>query len=194
MIQQQVATVPTKYPALLKESDAIGFSMPSDRHVGTLLKTLVTTISTGRVLELGTGMGLSLAWMVDGLASSGSVISIDNDPELIEAVQNHFKEDQRVQLICVEGGRWLEEYNGPQFDLVFADAWPGKYSHLDQVLGLVRPGGYYVIDDMKPQENWPEGHHEKALALMQHLETRKDLVLTKMDWSTGIILAVKKTN
>jgi hypothetical protein len=41
---------------------------------------------------------------------------------------------------------------------LFADAWPGNFSHLDQALALVRIGGRHFIDDLFPQRNWPEGH------------------------------------
>ena len=76
-------------------------------------------------------------------------------------------------------------------DLIFADAWPGKYSHLDKTMSLIKIGGFYVIDDMKKQPNWPDGHEEKAKALVQILEQREDITITKMDWSTGLIVAVK---
>lgn len=166
--------------------------MPSDLHIGALLKTLVASRRNGRFLELGTGMGLSLSWMVDGMDANSQLTSLDNDPELVEIVKPYFENDTRVHILCTDGAEWLENYSGEKFDLVFADAWPGKYSHLDHVLDIVKSGGFYVIDDMKEQPNWPEGHEEKALALMDCLERREDLTLTKLDWSTGILIAVKK--
>jgi hypothetical protein len=57
---------------------------------------------------------------------------------------------------------------------------------------MLTPGALYIIDDMLPQPNWPEGHAEKATRLIKDLEDRKDLVLTKQLWATGIIIAVKK--
>jgi hypothetical protein len=73
-----------------------------------------------------------------------------------------------------------------------SDAWPGKYSQLDEALAMLKPGGLYVIDDMLPQPNWPEGHAAKAEALIELLENRTDFNLTKMNWSTGVILMAKK--
>jgi hypothetical protein len=57
---------------------------------------------------------------------------------------------------------------------------------------MLNKGGLYIIDDMLPQPNWPDGHQEKSIKLINYLETREDLVLTKQIWSTGIIIAVKK--
>jgi len=53
-------------------------------------------------------------------------------------------------------------------------------------------GGFYVIDDMNAQPNWPEGHQEKVNKLIDYLEKRNDFNLTKMNWSTGIVVCVKK--
>ena len=57
---------------------------------------------------------------------------------------------------------------------------------------MLNKGGLYIIDDMLPQPNWPDGHREKAISLVTYLETRKDLIITKQVWATGIIIAVKK--
>ena len=75
---------------------------------------------------------------------------------------------------------------------VYSDAWPGKYSHLDEVLRLLNPGGLYVVDDMLPQTNWPDGHGEKAAALTAVLERLPGFAVTKLSWSTGLIVAVRR--
>ena len=48
-----------------------------------------------------------------------------------------------------------------------------------------------MVDDILPQPNWPDGHGAKVDQLVAVLEKRDDLLLTKMEWSTGIIVAVK---
>ena len=183
---------PKNYDLLLKKSSEIGFTMPSDIYVGCLLKTLVASKPNSRILEIGTGIGLSLSWMVEGLDRKSKLISIDNDLFLINTVMAFFKNDPRIQLICKEAGTWLKNYSGGLFDLVFADSWPGKYSEIDHVLSLIKVGGFYVIDDMIPQQNWPEGHHGNVKKLITQLEARKDFTITKMEWSTGIILMTKR--
>ncbi|MEM1217762.1 MAG: class I SAM-dependent methyltransferase [Bacteroidota bacterium] len=185
---------PLIYPALLAKCEEIGFTMPSDIYIGTLLKTLISSKSKSHILELGTGIGLSLAWMVEGLDADSSLVSIDNDPALIQIANDFFGKDPRVELVCTDGAAWIHNYEGSGFDLIFADAWPGKYSEIEEVLNLVKPGGFYVIDDMQAQENWPEGHQGRADALVDYLEQRDDFSLTKMNWSTGVILMTKKQN
>ncbi len=191
MIAQQILDVPEQYQQLQQQAELIGFDMPSDMLIGSLLKTLIATKPQARVLELGTGIGLSLSWMLAGLDGGSEIISIDNDPELIRIAKENFKTNTKLKLFCEDAASWITKYKGPQFDLVFADAWPGKYSELDALLAHIKIGGLYVIDDMLPQSNWPTGHDKKATALVAELEQREDLVLTKMNWSTGIIVATK---
>ena len=45
---------------------------------------------------------------------------------------------------------------------------------------------------MIPQQNWPEGHHGNIKKLITQLEARKDFTITKIEWSTGIILMTKR--
>jgi predicted O-methyltransferase YrrM len=56
------------------------------------------------------------------------------------------------------------------FDLVFTDAWADKYDGLDDVLALVRRGGFFIGDEMLPQSNWQENHQERAEGLASYLE------------------------
>ncbi len=79
-----------------------------------------------------------------------------------------------------------------KFDLIFADAMPGKYDLFDETINMINSHGYYIIDDMLPQPNWPEGHAQKAAGFIQQVEERDDLLVTKLNWSTGIMIVVKK--
>jgi predicted O-methyltransferase YrrM len=79
-----------------------------------------------------------------------------------------------------------------KFGLIFADAWAGKYRLVDETLALLKPAGIYVVDDMLPQPNWPEGHGAKAAALIAMLEQRTDLTVTKLSWASGLVVAVKR--
>ncbi|MBM1107275.1 class I SAM-dependent methyltransferase [Aurantibacter crassamenti] len=191
MNDSDIQDIPVKHDEIVRKSDEIGFTMPSDLYIGTLLKTLISSKLGGHFLELGTGIGLSLSWMIDGMDLNSSLITVDNDPELIEIAKQYFGQDKRVEIVCEDGSNWINNYQGGKFDLVFADAWPGKYSEIDKILDTIAIGGFYIIDDMTAQPNWPEGHDENVVKLVAYLEERVDFNITKMDWSTGLILAVK---
>ena len=166
--------------------------MASDILTCSLLRTLAASKPGGRFLELGTGTGLSTSWILDGMDAHSTLLSIDSDKSLLAIADQHLGEDDRLQLVCSDGGEWINKNKNRQFDYVFADTWHGKYIQLDDVLSMLAIGALYIIDDMLPQPNWPEGHQEKAIQLVEYLEKRKDLILTKQSWATGIIVAVKK--
>jgi predicted O-methyltransferase YrrM len=92
----------------------------------------------------------------------------------------------------MDGARFLEQSASRQLDLIYADAWPGKFSHLDEALSLLRPGGMYVIDDLLPQANWPEGHAPKVPMLIEDIERRGEFATVKLAWASGLMLVVKK--
>jgi predicted O-methyltransferase YrrM len=78
-----------------------------------------------------------------------------------------------------------------RFDLIYADAWPGKFTHLDRALSLLNRGGIYLIDDLLPQSNWPDGHARRVPALIEDLESRSGFVSTKMAWASGLMMLVR---
>ena len=100
--------------------------------------------------------------------------------------------DHRLCLVNMDGREWIKNNKDKKFDFIFADTWHGKYLLLDEVLAMLNKGGLYILDDMLPQPNWPEGHSEKVENLVKVLEMKDDLFLTKQVWATGIIMAAKK--
>lgn len=120
------------------------------------------------------------------------LITVDNDESLLSILGNNLGEDPRLTVVCADGDTFLRSLEGEKFDFIFADTWSGKYRLLEQALALVSPSGLYVIDDMLPQPNWPEGHAEKVGHLVAALEQRSDFHMTKLSWASGIIVAVRR--
>ena len=118
MDQTKITDIPEAFPQLEAKCKEIGFTMPSDIYIGTLLKSLIASELKANVLELGTGIGLSLAWMIEGLDEQAKLISIDNDPALTEIAREFFGKDERVKILCEDGGEWIRNYQGESFDLV----------------------------------------------------------------------------
>lgn len=186
-----ITDIPVQYQSIKEDTERLSFQMNSDLYTGSLLKTLVASRKHGRILELGTGGGLATSWILEGLDQHSNLLTIENNVALWEIARQQLA-DPRIEFILADGYVWLKEYQDEKFDLIFADAIPGKYDLFEETIRLLKSGGLYVIDDMLPQPNWPPGHAEKAEAFIQMLESRKDLVLTKLKWSTGIIIAAKK--
>jgi 2-isopropylmalate synthase len=169
----------------------IGFDQVSDKSVGALLATLCASKPHGEFLELGTGCGLSTAWMMEGMDSHAYLTTVENDENVIHIAKKYLSKDKRVTFVCSKGEEVIDKMTEGSIDIIFADTWPGKYHYLEETLALLKVGGMYVIDDMLPQSNWPEGHEEKVEALVQYLYERDDLMVSYLSWSTGVYVCTK---
>lgn len=174
------------------ETKELGFEMASDHQTGCLLRTLASTKPSGRILELGTGTGLSTAWMLDGMDESARLVSVDNDDAPARIAREILGHDTRVEFHVQDGSDFLRNLDGEKFDLIFADTWPGKIWDLDLALSLLADGGIYIVDDMSHQPHWPQEHLPKIERLIETLEAKEDFIRTKLCWSTGIMLLTKK--
>ncbi len=192
MYNDDVHNFPKGFAAIEIASKSIRFSMPSDLQTGALLKALVGSKPKANVLEIGTGTGLATAWLLAGMDADSSLLSIDNEQLYQSIADNVLGDDKRLSLLCTDAGQWLADNQEQKFDMIFADAWPGKYANLDAALGSLAVGGLYIIDDMMAQPNWPAGHEDNVTKLVADLESRADLQIVKMAWSTGILIATKK--
>jgi predicted O-methyltransferase YrrM len=192
MTEEITQDIPKAYFDIDNATKESGFTMASDIKTCSLLKTLATSKPSGKFLELGTGTGLSTSWILDGMDSNSTLISFDNDEKFLTIAHKFLGEDKRLKLVLSDGEDWVKSNLGQKFDYIFADTWHGKYLLLDEVLEMLNKGGLYIVDDMLPQPNWPDGHQEKAVNFVKYLERRSDLALTKQNWATGIIIVVKK--
>ena len=190
-------TIGLNPPAVLKDMEeatqAIHFTMGSDAMTGSLLRTLAASKPTGNLLELGTGTGLGTAWILDGMGSQAQLISVDRDETAPAIARRFLGNDPRVTFYTMDGTAFLADMRqqGRSFDFIFADTWPGKFSHRDDALQLLAPGGLYIIDDLLLLTSWEEKHAMNVYHLIAELEARTDLRITKLNWSSGLIVATK---
>jgi len=182
---------PLAVEAILRETVDIGFSMASEPLTGSLLRTLAASRPAGQFLELGTGTGVATAWLLDGMDQASRLQSVDNDPTVVAIARRHLGSDPRVTFHLDDGAAFIERQTPGSYDFVFADAWPGKFSHLEQALALVRVGGIYFIDDLLPQANWPAGHAASVSALIERMATHDRFVATKLAWASGLMVIVR---
>ena len=184
-----------EFPVVLKtveqESKGIDFGMPSEPLLGALLRVLAASRPGGKMLELGTGTGIATTWLLAGMDHESALVSVDNDARVQRVAAELLGHDSRLRLLTEDGITFLRRQEARSFDLVFADAIPGKYEGLEDALNVVKVGGMYVIDDMLPQPNWPEGHAEKVPMLMERLTARTDFLLVPLVWASGVVIAVK---
>jgi demethylmenaquinone methyltransferase/2-methoxy-6-polyprenyl-1,4-benzoquinol methylase len=174
----------------------MGFELSCDDGVGRLLATLAAAVPPeGRILEIGTGAGVGLAWLLSGLGDRRDVevVSLEKDDALAEsamaAVANW------PHGVSIGHGDALEILpHVGAFDLVFADAEGGKAEGLDLTLAAVAPGGILVVDDMLPKIG--DTYHA---SLLPELKAVREILLchpaftsSEIDFSTGVIVSTRQ--
>ncbi len=188
--------------ALREAAKQMGFTQSSDNLTGSLLATLAASKPGGKFLELGTGVGVGSAWLLSGMDSSSTLVTVEQNAEQVELAQKQLKHDPRISFWAGDGLEYLRQPHDP-FDLIFADTWPGKINHPELALNLVAPGGFYVVDDLElawkekreidpPLDDYLLNIWEGQRCLIKFLQTRKDFLCTELRWSTGLMVCVKK--
>ena len=185
-------TLPRVWKEIETRTVALGFEMASDKQTGALLQVLAASKPQGRLLELGTGTGLATACLLAGMDDASRLVSVDIDARSQMIARELLGADTRVSFELIDGRAFILAQPHQSFDLVFADAWPGKYDAVDEALGLVRRGGIFVCDDMLPQANWPANHDKRANSLVGYLEGLAAWVSVTLRWGSGLVVAVRR--
>jgi predicted O-methyltransferase YrrM len=191
MNDDEIAQIPAVLDAIRRDTEAVGFALASEAKTGALLRALAASKPGGRFLELGTGTGVGTAWLLAGMDAGSQLASVDSDPKVLEIARRHLGHDPRVTFHLGDGAAFLERSARERFDLIYADTWPGKFTHLDLALSLLALGGVYFVDDLLPQLSWPDGHAAKVPALIAELESRGGFITTKLAWASGLMMLVR---
>jgi predicted O-methyltransferase YrrM len=192
MNDAEIARQPGAVAGIVADTAAMSFDMISETKVGSLLATLAASKPAGRFLELGTGTGHGTAWLLAGMDAASTLDTVDSDERVVAVARRHLGGDRRARFHVSDGAEFLRAAPPGHFDVIYADAWPGKFSHLDEALALLRLGGIYVIDDLLPQANWPDGHAAKVPTLIQDLERRDEFTTVRLAWASGLMLVVRR--
>ena len=173
----------------LARGEARGFTLSCDPAVGAFLAVLAAAVPPGgRILELGTGVGTGLAWIVHGLGArdDATVVSVDVDEAMLRAVQ----EDSWpfwVELAQGDGAALLPSLG--RFDLIFADAPGGKLEGLDRSIAALVRGGLLLVDDMDPALHETDGLQEALAGVRDAMLGAPQLTCAELDFGSGVILA-----
>jgi predicted O-methyltransferase YrrM len=184
--------LPPAVVAATDRAERLGFELSSEPEVGRLIAFFSQVVPAGgRVLELGTGAGVGLAWIVHGLGKRRDVevVSVELDGELA------------AQVRAVGWPEWVSILEGDgadlvgrlgSFDLIFPDAPGGKIFKLRKTVAALRPGGVIVVDDMDLSRH-SDPELASALALVrERLFDHPDLVCAELPFASGVIVASRR--
>jgi predicted O-methyltransferase YrrM len=135
--------------ALSRDEAAPGRPSACLPGTGRFLAMLAAGCTGGRIGELGTGAGIGTAWLASAMPTDCALVTAESDERLAGLARELVAVGPRVVVVrgdalAVMSGR------GP-FDLLFADCAIRDEAGFDALVGLLRPGGRIVMDDLTPQ-------------------------------------------
>lgn len=182
--------IPEGVLAATERAAEAGFESSSEPGIGRVLMTLAAAVRPGgRVLEIGTGLGVGTAWLIAGLAEQTDVelVTIESDPQrsclAAEAGWPSFVRPIVGDVVVELGGLG-------SFDLVFADAEGGKLYGFDLTLAAVEMRGILVLDDMRFQGRI-QMIEEAVVGVRRQILGDDRFVCAEMNWSSGLLLATR---
>lgn len=100
----------------------------------------------------------------------------------------------RAALARVERGDWRAALRLGPFALVFADVAEAKQSGAEEVIACLRPGGIVVLDDVTPEERWPDAWRGRPDPLRERWLADPCLIAAelRLTATTAALVAVKR--
>lgn len=160
-------------------------------EVGRLLALLAAAVPPeGRILEIGTGVGVGTAWITSGLVERADVevVSVEVDQQLSDAARG-WSWPPNVSFLAGDVMGLLETLG--TFDLIFVDASPIKHGELQSAIDLLRRNGTVVIDDLHVGADNTGEQEALQARLRRSVFCHPELLSVELDWATGVILAVR---
>jgi predicted O-methyltransferase YrrM len=125
-------------------------SMTAEAEILEFIRTLVTTIKPGLVVETGTFSGISTLWIAEGLQANGRgrVVTCEFDPKVYE--------NAKARIAASELGSWIELRNESSLemkidgtiDLFFSDSdLPIREQEVRRFLPQISPYGLILMHD-----------------------------------------------
>ena len=169
---------------------------------GGLLEVLAAATGAARAVEVGTAIGVSTLHLARGGAH---VTSFEVDPERHAAARDYLARDgltDRVDLRLQDAGEGLAELEAGGYDLGFIDGPKSGYgTHLDQVVGLLRPGGLLLADNVlmgggaatgEGSNQWSAESVAAIREFNEGLKAHAELRVTFLPVGDGVALAVRR--
>jgi len=135
-----------------RERAAAGGMPPVSADTGAFLRLAARWVDAQAAVEIGSGAGYSGIWLARGLASKGTLTTIEADPEHQRLAKASYEEagvSSRVRAILGRALDVLPRLSDGGYDLAFIDARKDEYpEYLEHALRMVRPGGVILADNV----------------------------------------------
>jgi len=184
--------IPESVAAAQDRASRSGFELSSEPEVGQLMACLANAVPVGgRILEIGTGCGVGLSWIVHGLGSRADVevVSVEIDSAIAASTRSVGWPDW-VSIVEGDGAVLVGAIGS--FDLIFPDAPGGKIFKLRKTISTLRPGGFLLVDDMDLTAHENPELRDGLASVRERIVTHPDLVSAELPVVSGVIVATKR--
>lgn len=149
----EAVAVPHEIAARYRElADHERAQMMTHPELGALLEVLVHAGGGRSVLEVGTFVGISSAWMARGLDPAGHIDTLEIDETHADMAEGWFAAlglHDRIQVHRGPASATLARLPDGVYDLCYIDADKAGYAvYLEHAVRLVRRGGLIVADNV----------------------------------------------
>ena len=176
-----------------------------DAEVGALLRVLATAAAATRILEIGTAIGYSGIWLAGALPPGGMLLTMEMSEERAGEARANFAKAglaDRTSVIVGDAQLKIAKVSGP-FDLIFQDGSKHLYEPLlDRLVGLLRPGGLLVTDNVlwngevvpgfAGTPTQPPEDTRAIASYNERLASHPDLITAVVPLRDGVSISVKK--
>jgi predicted O-methyltransferase YrrM len=116
---------------------------------GPLLGVLAAASGANRIIEVGTGLGYSTAWLARG-APAATIETLESDAEHIEIARSRLAQAGVLERVSILLGTFPGAANGlrPGYDMALYDAAIPGTADIDALYGLLRRGGLLVTSNL----------------------------------------------
>ena len=132
------------------------------------LQFIVKIMQPKRVLELGTGIGISTLVIASVLPVGGQITTIEREERFIKEAKENFQKFkvENIDLIQGDAAQIVPDLEG-SYDLIFQDSGKQTYPQtLEPLVQLLQPGGLLLADDtLFPAMDLPDRNHTTQLVI-----------------------------
>jgi predicted O-methyltransferase YrrM len=182
-------------------ADEVGV-VPVGEGVGATLRFVAAALHARKVVEIGTGTGVSGLWTLRGMAPDGILTTIDREGEHQRLAKQAFTEEgvshTRLRLIPGRALDVLPRLKDGDYDLVHCDGDKTEYAeYFEHAMRLLRTGGVVAFDNALWHDKVadPAQRDAETVAIRELGKALRDderVVPVLLPMGDGLLAAVKR--
>jgi caffeoyl-CoA O-methyltransferase len=165
--------------------------------VGTLLQICVAVVNAKRVLDIGTYLGYSAAYMATAHCRP-KVVSLERDAEFASRARRLLDRDpvgSQIHIVNCTEQDWIKAHRSEKFDVVFFDSnRTNLMKGYTELTSIVKEGGLLVMDNaclhrkvLNPNRPW----EEDTIQFNSRIQKDESFLTTLLPVRDGVLISYR---